>query len=223
MPWIAGSEPAELKTALGFLVTNYPESYGVDILWRAKGVKCGAQRKEIGDLLSSVGDGRLAKEVQQMQSLGCRFLIVEGEPKWTVDGRMLKTYGRPWTGQQYRNLLRGVANQGVIVEHTDGIQGTAKLVPELIRWTTKEHRSLAKRPGPVSAWGKADNRDYQMHVLQGLPGVGDELAGRILDQLGMPIGWAVSKGELLGVPGLGKKKVEALYAALRPLPINETV
>ena len=222
MPWIAGSEPQALKDALGFLVTNLPEKYGVDILWRAKGEYCGAQRKEISDLLASVGDGRLAKEIQQMQNLDFKFLIVEGEPKWTVDGRMLRTYGRPWTGQQYRNLLRGVAAQGVIVEYTANVKGTASRIPELVRWSTKEHRSLTKRPGPTSVWGKADNRDYQLHLLQGLPGVGSELAERILDQLGMPLGWSVSQGELLGVPGLGKKKVEAMWAALKPLPIEQT-
>lgn len=221
MPWVAGSEPQALKDHLGFYVTNLPEKYGVDILWRARGGYSGAQRKEISDLIASVGDGRLAKEIQQMQSLDHRFLIVEGVTKSTTDGILWKGFGRPWTMQQFRNLLRGVASQGVIVEQTASLKGTGDLVPELVRWTMKEHRSLKGRPGPASVWGKADNRDYQVHLLQGLPGIGIELAERIIDQLGMPLGWAVSKTELLSVPGLGKKKVDTVWAALKPLPISQ--
>lgn len=223
MPWVAGSEPDALKAALGFLSTNLPERYGVDILWRARGSFCGAQRKEVSDLLASVADGRLAKEVQQMDLLKVRFLIVEGTVRFTTDDVLLKTFGRPWTGQQYRSVLRGVAAKGVIVEHTASLTDTARRIPELIRWTSKEHRSLQKRPGPAAAWGKADNRDFQLHLLQGLPGMGPELAERILEHIGMPFGWAVSREELLQVPGIGKKKVEAIFQALNCLPMGVRV
>ena len=70
------------------------------------------------------------------------------------------------------------------------------------------------RPGPVSMWGKADNREWQMHLLQGLPGIGVEMAGRVLDELGMPLQWSVTEEELLRVPGMGPKKVRAALAAV---------
>lgn len=217
MPWVAGSEPELLRTMPGFVCTNLPEKYGVDILWRVPGGYCGAQRKELGDLLGSVVDGRLGKEVKQMKPLLYRWLIVEGEAKWTNGGFMYRRFGRNWTKPAYEGLLRGIAAQGVIVESTKDLTDTKRLIPELIAWSKKSHSSLEKRPGPVSSWGKADDHDYQVYFLQGLPGVGAELAERILKHIGMPIGWRISIEDLLGIPGIGKKKAEAIWAALKPI------
>jgi hypothetical protein len=44
--------------------------------------------------------------------------------------------------------------------------------------------------------------------------VGVELAGRILDEVGMPLGWRVTEGELMGVKGLGKGKIEKMMRAV---------
>jgi DNA excision repair protein ERCC-4 len=214
MPWVAGSEPALLREMPGWLCTNLPERYGVDFLWRAKGSYCGAQRKELGDLLASVSDGRLAKEVQQMQMLMTKFLIIEGWPKWTDEGMMIGQYGRAWSATQWRSMLRGVSAMGVVVEQSSCLETTRTLIEDLVSWTRKEHRSLTRRPRPVSSWGKADNRDYQLHLVQGLPGVGPELAERIVDRFGVPFGWRVTREELAGVQGLGSKKIKAMWEAL---------
>lgn len=211
--WIAGSEPAELR-ALG-TSTNLPEKYGVDVMWRVKGGYVGAQRKELSDLLASDADGRLAKETQQMQDLAQAFLIVEGRPKWTNDGFMWMQFGRSWTRKRYQSMLRSVAVKGIVIEETQDLQDTIKRVYELVEWSRKPHTSLSRRPGPTSSWGKADNRDYQLHLIQGLPGIGYELAERILDQLGMPFGWCVTREDLLSVPGIGKRKADTIYRALR--------
>lgn len=210
--WVSPTEPDELK-ALGS-VTWFPEGYGVDIMWMARGMKFGVQRKEISDLLSSVGDGRLAVESKQWPQLQAVWLVVEGKINWTLDGMMVRDYGKPWSKEQFENLLRGCQVAGAIIERTESVEGTVGLVRSLVSYTTADHASLNRRPGPTTSWGRAGHRDYQLHLLKGLPGVGDELAGRIVDLLGMPFGWRVGKEELSRVPGLGKKKVDKIWEAL---------
>jgi len=60
-----------------------------------------------------------------------------------------------------------------------------------------------------------------MHVLQGFPGMGPELAGRVVDKFeGVPLTWTVSEDELQTVEGLGKKKSIAMYEALEAVKVK---
>lgn len=174
------------------------------------------QRKEINDLVASVADGRLAREMAMMKRLSVAVLVVEGKPSWTMDGSLIsKGFGKPWTRRQHRGLLWSVREKGVWVEWTDGAEDTVVACRELEAWVRKgKHGSLERRPGPESVWGQLTNRDYARHVVMGLPGVGPELAGRIVDTFGMPFGWKVSVEELMTVNGIGRKKAESMLKAL---------
>jgi len=53
------------------------------------------------------------------------------------------------------------------------------------------------------------------HILQGFPGVGPELAGRMVDHFeGVPLTWTHAIDELMEVEGVGKKKAEGMVNAL---------
>jgi ERCC4-type nuclease len=55
----------------------------------------------------------------------------------------------------------------------------------------------------------------QLHVLQGLPGVGREIAGRLLQHFGsVRAVFAASASDLVGVDGIGRKRVEAIARVL---------
>lgn len=216
---ISPTEPLPIR-ALG-RIHSLPEKRGVDVLFAAGGRWVGVQRKETRDLVASVRDGRLHREVQQMTTclacgaLGIAVLVVEGRFAWTVDGEWVEP-GWRWTRRQHRGLLWSVRSRGIWVESTTGCEDTADLCRDLEGWARKDrHSSLDHRPGPAGMWGKATTREYASHVLQGFDGVGPELAGRILDHFGrLPIGWLVTAADLEEVAGIGKVRAKKLICAL---------
>ena len=204
---VAPSEPPALRK-IG-TVSMAPERYGCDLLFASRGRWFGVQRKEFKDLLASMRDGRIAQQMGMMEGLEQSMVVIEGmsSVRWGSDGELLDDYARV-TRDQIRGLLWSVRDRGVWVDQTDGLADTIQMVQAFEQWCKKPaHKSLSTRPGPVNTWGKVGNRDWEMHLLHGLPGVGVELAGRVLDQVGMPLGWRVTREELLGVEGLGKGKV----------------
>lgn len=213
---IAPTEPAPLK-AIG-TVNLLPERFGVDILFSSRGRWFGIQRKEISDLINSIHDGRLQREIAQMQGrLEIAVLIVEGSVKWTLDGELVGNgWGKGWTRRQHRGLLWSVESKGVWTAQTGTVRETIDWVQDFELWCGKDrHHSLERRPGPSGMWGKPDHREYGCHLLMGLPGVGPELANRIYEHFGgVPWEWRVGMEELMEVQGIGKKKAEEILGAL---------
>ena len=218
---VAGSEPPALR-AIATKVTNMPENYGVDVYFMANGRKVGIQRKEIKDLLASVNDGRLVKEILQMKALDYKILLVEGRPVYSNDGFLLsKIFGQRWTRDQIDQLLWSVQDRGVWVIQTGDLQETVGKVQLLKRWFEKsKHTSLWTRPGLGKAglFGTGvQDRDYGIWFLQSLPGVGYELASRIYDKYGFPFTLELTVEELMAVDGIGKGKAEKIVQVCRKM------
>lgn len=211
---ISSTEPPLLR-ALGH-VSQVPERYGVDILWHSKvSGLCGIQRKEYpGDFVASVQGGRLSKEIGQMQTLDLRVLLLEGRPNWTTDGKAVGQYVR-WTKTAHRRELCSVQARGVWVLTSDNLDDTIGTIWDVLHWSNKpKHYSTQTRPKPRGdRWGRITNRDWQLHLIQGIDGVGPELAERILDQVGMPFKLGVTEDELLTVKGLGKTRAKRIVRA----------
>lgn len=213
---ISSTEPPRIRQ-LG-RSTQMPENYGVDIFWvTPTGQPCGIQRKEIGDLVASLQDGRLAYEVNQMSALHTVFLIVEGRLNWSTDGQLLSQdrWSPTWNRQAHRSLLRSVASRGIIVEHTDGMDDTITTILSMVSWTTSEHLSVSTRPNPRGTWGSATDEDYAVHLLQSVPTLGPKTAKAILKHFGgvPPIAPTCTPEELLQVPGVGKDMVRRFWRA----------
>lgn len=213
---IAPSEPPKLK-AIG-RSSSVPERMGVDVLFGAKGKLTGIQRKEYKDLLASLHDGRLQRELAQMKVLGRAILLVEGRPAWTLDGEYLgdNGYGWKWTRIQHHNMLMSIQDMGVDVLTTDDLDETVEVVRGLREWARKpEHLSLSRRPKVKGTWGKASNRDFARHLLQSFDGIGVKQADAIIDFFGgVPLIWLCTKEQLMKVPGIGKVRAERLASAL---------
>jgi ERCC4-type nuclease len=210
---IAPTEPPQLKT-LG-KVSSTPERWGCDVLGWVGGRKVGVQRKRWDDLMASVADGRLAKEVQQMGRGVEGLLVVEGQVKWGPDGHMVSGFkgtGRDWTRQGWEALLWSVQDAGVKVVAARDLDETVERVRWWYAWASKPHTVLRTRGGkPASVWGTPRDREWGAWLLQGFEGIGVELATRIVDRFGgVPLRWTVTREELLTVEGLGKKKVDRL-------------
>lgn len=214
--YVAPTEPVALKK-LG-KSSIMPERFGVDVLWAAKGVKIGVQRKRWDDLIASVEDGRWAREIPMMTGrLGEAWVVVEGWPKVGSDGQIIdRGFGRAWTEGMMWGVLWAARKEGVKVDRVGDIAGMCRWVRGHVAWSKKtRHSSAATRPGPTGMWGHRSDRDWGVHLLQGLDGVGVELAGRIWDRFGkVPWAWEVGVDELCEVDGIGKKKAEKMLRAL---------
>lgn len=211
---VSPTEPPALK-AIG-TVSSLPETKGADVMWAVQGGWVGVQRKEVHDLLASVADGRLAFQLGQMHQLHLGVFMVEGKIKWTTDGSMAEQYAQHWTRCAWRGLLWSIRRHGVMVECTDSLQDTIEAIHALEQWAQKRnHSSTTRRPGPQSPWGTADNREFGIHLLQGLSGIGPEMAAVIYDTFdGVPWKWDVTREELLAIKGMGRKKVDSIMAAI---------
>lgn len=207
---------SEALRALG-TSTWRAEDYGADIFWVGRGETYGVQRKALKDLIASVDDGRLSKELLQMQSLDHPFLILEtGErgggapremPNTTLAG--VGKFGRPWTGAQLRGVLYGVMTRGVHVVCVKDEAETIERVRELEVWSKKERHEAAKGRGqvPRDVFGKRGEKEYGVWLLSSLPGMGVEIASRVWDEFGglpMRMKDGVDEAALTKVKGVGK-------------------
>lgn len=212
---IAPTEPPALR-AIG-QVSMRTERLGVDIAWVVQSDWWGVQRKEVADFIASMYDGRLSREIAMMKACKQAVLLVEGRLTFTTDGVLLNSgYQKPITRKQIDGFLWSVRSQGIWVDYTTNLQDTIAYVGRLETWTRKEkHTGLVSRPGPTTSWGVADDRDFAIHLLMGLPGVGKELAERILNHFGrLPWVWDVDEIALTEVEGIGAKTASRIWKAV---------
>lgn len=210
--------PAEREPILSLgKVSSLPEKLGSDILWSSETGMAGLQRKAVLDLIASVRDGRLGRELQQMSSLTHRFLCIEGTPAWNQDGSLVAQHTQ-WTRRQQWGVELSIQRQGVMVLRTRTPLETCALVEYLAEWTDKkEHSSsLLARPGPqANGWGKHDDRSTGLHVMSGWPGVSIELSGRIFDFYGrIPCRHDLIDKPLTLVAGIGEKRAAQIMKVL---------
>lgn len=220
MQLISPTEPAELR--LIGETSSVPENYGCDIFWPSKLGLVGVQRKEVRDLVNSVHDGRLNKELAMMNQLDIRILLIEGNFRWTTEGKSLTV--QSWSMSQQIGLQLSVQLANCWLLTSGSLQETITLLSHLQKWTNKDdHGSLSHRPNPTSAWGKVTNRDWGVYLLQSFPGIGYKLAGQIYDHFGgIPLAWTVDEFEMLEVPGLGPGRIASLLGVLDDVTEQET-
>lgn len=198
--------------------SSLPERYGVDVFWTSTDkLTCGVQRKTVSDLVASVRDGRLGREVEQMRALDRQALVIEGTPHWTADGTLHDQYSK-WTQAQHWGVLFSAQEAGVwLADSRTGAETVQRIEHLAKRWdhpagtSSLLNRAASKHDG----WGRMDDRATAVYVLSGLPGIGLELAERIYDKFGRaPISLSCEDDELLEVEGLGPKRLAQIKRAL---------
>lgn len=203
--------------------SSAPERYGVDFGWMCEHEDDwrGVQRKEMSDFLASLDDGRLAKEIAQMNA----HIIM---PTLVLEGRIQVANGQVITPRfndniEYGSFMRRLltlANRGVQVFFTNEPSQTAEFIWSYYVWSQREnHDAASTRPKPSNDWGKLTNRDFQVHLLQGLDGVGVKTAKAIIETLGRcPLKVDATVEELMQVPGVGRATARKIVYS-----INEEV
>ncbi|HXA30940.1 MAG TPA: ERCC4 domain-containing protein [Acidimicrobiales bacterium] len=212
---ISPAEPSSIR-ALG-TVSSRCEERGVDILLPAYNLgPVGVQRKEISDLLASVYDGRLSREIAQMAQLRVKVLLIEGRIRWTTDGFLLSS-NRSWTRSQHDGLIWSAQLQGVWIASSSDLDDTIQWLQRFSRWCLKRtHTGLLGRVGPKAGeWGQVGSQEWAMHLLQGFNALGPERAERIYEHFGtVPLAWTVTEKDLCEVESIGPKTAQKLIEAL---------
>jgi ERCC4-type nuclease len=195
--------------------STVPETHGADILFATRMGLIGVQRKEVQDLIASVIDGRLSKELAQMKSLDVGILLIEGRQLWSGDNLMLGIKTR-WTKAQQLGVELSAQLKGVWIVKSESLQGTIQLLSMLEDWASTDRSLLSTRTGPVSPWGHKTNRDWLYHLIQGIEGVGPKLAKVIVDKFGCPFKWVdeITPLTLTTLEGIGSVKAASIYNSL---------
>lgn len=218
--FVSPAERAPALLALG-KVSSIPEAWGFDFCWSLDGKIAGIQRKSVVDFRASVHDGRLVKEVSQMQHdfVGLAIIIIEGINRWTSDGELYDEHSQ-YKESQHNGLLLSIQSRGIMILHTNDIAGTARVIKSTYEWSKKDkHVSLDVRPKAKSKWVVVDGKDLALHILQSFPtcGVGtSEIVWEYCDRT-IPLKWKFdSMDDLRAIPGIGKVRAKAMWEALNP-------
>lgn len=206
------AEPSAIRTH--FEVSSTCEQMGADFLFSSPHGMIGIQRKEVRDLVASIRDDRIARELGQSRQLAQMVLIVEGDWKWRRSGESGRMEG--FTRPQFDGLMLSFQQHGWWVLHTATMADTVRTIHRCVSWFAKDtHDSLLTRPKPKAVWGTADNRDWAIHLLQSFDGLGVKSAAAIYDHFGrVPLTWTAGEKDFLEVPGVGKQRARTLILSL---------
>jgi len=191
--------------------SSLPEKYGADFLFATEQMGLvGIQRKRFPDdfLASLRGQDRVSRELQQMKQLDYGIWILEGMGTWTNDGYLVYGGRYKYYEEELWGFQLSVGKMGFNLFRVRDQASCIKLIQRIQVWSSKdEHDSLFRRPKPAR-WGEAGSREWSIHFLQGLPGIGYGLAEKIVDSFGrVPFSADFSYEEMSEVVGPSRAKV----------------
>jgi len=164
------------------------------------------ERKTLRDFAISIIDGRLFRQMIRLASSKQKgVLILEGT------GKDLKE-----TGMKRESIQGALVTVslilGVPVLRSISVNETARLMVYAIR----QLRSISGEGVHRSGYKPKNKRKRQLFILQGLPGIGRERAGRLLEHFGsVEAVVTASRENLVSVDGIGKDTVEKIKWAVR--------
>jgi DNA excision repair protein ERCC-4 len=210
---VSPTEPPDLRV-LGE-TSGIPEEYGADFVFPAATGLVAVQRKTVPDLLASMRDGRLAREIPLLRRAEHPILLLEGRPLWTDEGLLMsddRWRREGWYGVELS--LQFAHGIGFVLR--DDIHDTARWLRYAPSWFERsEHMGLLQRPKPTDNLGNVPDRDFALHILQSFPGIGPKVAEAIWSHFGrLPLGLSVDPDELAKVPGMGRVRVATMMRLL---------
>jgi ERCC4-type nuclease len=164
------------------------------------------ERKTLADFDRSIVDGRLFRQmVRMVKSKHRPVLILEGGGK-DAGGLAVR-----------REALQGALITislilGIPVLRALNPEETARLMVYAARQALSAGKAGRLRPG-CRPKGK---KSRQLYILQGLPGVGEARAMKLLEKFGSVSGvMGANREELVGVEGIGPKLADAILGVVR--------
>lgn len=181
----------------------------------------GIERKKIpGDLLSSVEDGRLRRELIAIRD-ECNFavLLLHGSIRYDKNGNV--RVGKRtihWTDKGIRNLKRTIQwVEGCFIEEAHDDYELVQVVNELQTYLDEKHHfSLKGRPGIQKTWIVPTKKEHVIHFYDGLPGIAPVRARMLADHFSNPIQlYEASVEDISSIKGFGKQVAQQIYNFIR--------
>jgi len=165
-----------------------------------------AERKSIGDFVSSVYDGRLFAQASALSSSYRKpYIIVEGDVN-KVSGlvKNLASY--------YGAIASVTLAYDLRLMHTANQDETALAIAALVR----NSRARPMPPGLAQPPPKSkDEAQQQLYFVSALPGVGMKLAKRMLGLYGTPRRvLSLTEAQFAMIPGVGAKRASKIAHVL---------
>jgi ERCC4-type nuclease len=216
---ITTNEPKKIKKILSDLI-ELPMGYDIKLLTRVGAI--GVERKKLpGDLLASIDDGRLGREIVAMrEDTVIQVVLLHGKLKYNQDktvyvGAKRKTH---WTEYGINNMLRTIEYvEGCYLEYAKNDTELVTVLQELQDYMDKgKHLSLKGRPGIQKEWIVPTRQERVMYFYQGLPGIRVVRARYIQEKFPNPIDlFGATVQDICKVPGIGKSTATDIYKFIR--------
>ena len=163
------------------------------------------ERKTLKDFAISIIDGRLFKQMIRLANSNSKaVLILEGTVSDTTEIGMNRE-------AMQGALITVSLILGIPVLRSKDSSETARLIVYIAR----QIESLAGGGVQRHGYKPKTKRKRQLFILQGLPGVGPERAGRLLDSFGsVEAAISASSSELQAVDGIGKSIADKIRWAV---------
>ena len=165
-----------------------------------------AERKSIGDFVSSVYDGRLFAQASALSSSYRKpYIIVEGDV--TQVSKLVRNLA-----SYYGAIASVTLAYDLRLMHTANADETALAIAALV----KNSRARPIPPGLIQPPPKSkDEAQQQLYFVSALPGVGMKLAKRMLGRYGTPRRVvSLTESQLALVPGVGAKRASRIAHVL---------
>jgi ERCC4-type nuclease len=223
---ISPTEPAELRDV--GRTSSRPEVVGCDMLFSSPLGIVGIQRKTITDLIASAqGDRLYRSRIDMSGKVDIPIMVVEGRPRWSVDGELMGIHTQ-WDKDQWFGLLLTIQLAGWWIVYTADLEETKQWLIHAEKWMRKsKHTSILTRPkarGERQPWGgrrKASREDVVAHFWQSFPGIGEDTARSLARTVGLPLQLTVTPAELSKVKGMGRGRVAMVCEFLVGTPERE--
>jgi len=216
---ISPVEPKSIKKLLPDLIET-PQGWDITLLTNSG--KVGIERKQCpGDLLSSVDDGRLNREILAMrEECTISIVLLHGIIRYNKNDtvKLGKRTSYHWTRKGINNLLRTIQYvEGCYLEHARNSTELVQVVHDLqVYFDRKEHNSLKGRPRIQTNWLVPSRDERIVYFYSGLPGLGITGARRLYERFRSPMQlYSASVEEILEVPRFGRALATGIYNFLR--------
>ena len=216
---ITTNEPKKIKDLLPDLIES-PMGYDIKLFTKIGTI--GIERKKIpGDLISSVDDGRLGREILAMRDdTDFQVILLHGRIRYDKDGtvhlaKKVKSY---WTEVAINNLLRTIEYvECCFLEYAANNYDLIRVLHELQEYLDKgKHMSLKGRPSIQKNWIIPTKEEKVMYFYQGLPGIRVARAREIYNYFPAPLElFCATPVDIAKVPGIGKNTAKGIYNFLR--------
>ena len=216
---ISPVEPKSVKNLLPDLI-ECPQGWDMTLLTNVG--KIGIERKRIpGDLLSSVNDGRLNREILAMRGeCNVSVVLLHGIIRYNQNGtvKLGKRTSYHWTKKGLENLFRTIQYvEGCYLEHAKNSTELVQVVQDLQSYfNKKEHNSLKSRPRIQTNWLVPSRDERVVYFYSGLPGLGMTGARKLYERFSNPMSlYGASIEEIMEVPRIGKSVAANIHNFLR--------